>query len=87
VENKRGRPRKTEIETSKTPSNDDTKSGLKRSAKEKDKDNPKPVDPKRRERNKTLARESRQRKKEYIESLEGEIDSLKSTVLEVIIFC
>jgi hypothetical protein len=50
-----------------------------------DKSEIKPVDPKRRERNKTLARESRQRKKEYIESLEAEIDSLKSTITEVIL--
>jgi len=40
----------------------------------------KTIDPKRRERNRTLARESRQRKKEYIQSLENEINVLKSTI-------
>jgi len=41
------------------------------------------IDPKRRERNRTLARESRQRKKEYIQSLESEIESLRSQVGQV----
>lgn len=43
----------------------------------------KPIDPRRRERNRTLARESRQRKKEYIQSLENQITSLRSTVTEL----